>query len=84
MSSLFYPYPSRVIFLFSNQSILCKQSLSYQLLEILSWQATFAPYRLKSARGPAEPGSGQKLGEREGAMAPRWDQVVLPVGRVYA
>jgi hypothetical protein len=25
--------------------------------------------------------SSQKLGEREGAMVPRWNQVVLPVGR---
>ena len=25
--------------------------------------------------------SGQKLGEREGAMATRWNHVVLPVGR---
>ena len=25
---------------------------------------------------------GKKLGEREAAMAPRWDQIVLPVGRI--
>ena len=25
--------------------------------------------------------SSEKLDEREGAMAPRWDQIVLPVGR---
>ncbi len=31
---------------------------------------------------PSRSFSGKKLGEREAAMAPRWDQVVLPVGRI--
>jgi hypothetical protein len=29
----------------------------------------------------AQPVSGQKLSEREGAMKTRWNHVVLPVGR---
>src|SRR5260221_6272233 len=37
------------------------------------------PLLLSATRAQAV--SGQELGEREGAMATRWDQVVLPVGR---
>ena len=36
----------------------------------------FTPYQCQSA-----PMLGEKLGEREAAMATRWDQVILPVGR---
>ncbi len=48
----------------------------------VTWRVARNPARGSFLSITAQSVSGEKLGEREGAMATRWDQVVLPVGRV--
>ena len=45
-------------------------------------RAMCVPCRCSSAATHAQAVSGQELGEREGAMATWWNQIVLPVGRM--
>src|SRR5258707_1208566 len=44
-------------------------------------RALSVPMPLSLSATRAQAVSGQELGEREGAMATRWHQIVLPVGR---